>query len=306
MKTKRTRLTRRAYRRKLVMFGVSIFASVALTATGFAAWVLSSDSKQGENGSIHVGAVEDSTVSISNIEFVEGALDSEGNVIESFMFEPEKDDVDGRVIWNVDKPDQFENLGVAIQWDIVNYENAGKVYVEFVIPVTVKNAIDKGYIQLADEKWTLSETAVDATVFENGSEATKNGYVATYVIQNDLAAAKTGENSEGSLSWKVTETAGVKTATFTLQIAFEWGAHFGNENPSVAYDSDTTVKNALNEEKSGESLTNAEVKAELNKFRAMVHGVDYSELDGKSEAEIEELFEDKTVSYYLVINAKVA
>ena len=70
------RLTRKSYRRKLIMFGASIFMSLALVATGFAAWVLSKDAQVQDNGSVEVGKITESNIEIEGITFVK---DDKGN-----------------------------------------------------------------------------------------------------------------------------------------------------------------------------------------------------------------------------------
>ena len=139
------RLTRKSYRRKLIMFGFSVFMSLALTATGFAAWVLSKDAVKNTEGQVQVGAVTEKTIEISDITFTK--KDGNGAAIKSFLFEPAKDDSEGRVRWNgVD----FENMDLTIQWTIVNYQLVGDYYVEFKLPAGIYNAIEEGYITLSD------------------------------------------------------------------------------------------------------------------------------------------------------------
>lgn len=39
------KLTRNSYKRKIILFGVIVFMSIALISTGFAAWVMSQEKK---------------------------------------------------------------------------------------------------------------------------------------------------------------------------------------------------------------------------------------------------------------------
>ena len=44
------RLTRNSYKRKIILFAVFVFISIALISTGFAAWVMSNDATLDANG----------------------------------------------------------------------------------------------------------------------------------------------------------------------------------------------------------------------------------------------------------------
>ena len=43
-------LTRRSFKRKIIAVGVSLFSALALFATGFASWVISSDATREQDG----------------------------------------------------------------------------------------------------------------------------------------------------------------------------------------------------------------------------------------------------------------
>ena len=64
------KLTRKSYRRKLIMFGAAIFMSLALTATGFAAWVLSQDTSVDAGGNGEVGIVSDNELKITDLKYL--------------------------------------------------------------------------------------------------------------------------------------------------------------------------------------------------------------------------------------------
>ena len=137
------RLTRSSYRRKLIMFGFSIFMSLALTATGFAAWVLSKDAVKDTEGQVQVGAVTEASIEISDIIFTD--KDADSNVLDTFLIEPLESDTDGRVRNNgVD----FEDMDLNIQWTVTNYQLVGDFYVSFKLPEGVYKAIKANYITL--------------------------------------------------------------------------------------------------------------------------------------------------------------
>ena len=81
------KLTRNSYKRKIILFGVIVFMSIALISTGFAAWVMSQEKKQSTSGNVTVGAVTE-----GNIEVILDPL-----TVKDFKFEPKESDKTGRV-----------------------------------------------------------------------------------------------------------------------------------------------------------------------------------------------------------------
>ena len=59
------KLTRNSYKRKIILFGVIVFMSIALISTGFAAWVMSQEKKASTNGNVTVGAVTEGNIEIT-------------------------------------------------------------------------------------------------------------------------------------------------------------------------------------------------------------------------------------------------
>ena len=76
---RQARYTRKSYKRKVVMFGLSIFMAIALSATGFAAWVISNDTENAQTGQVTVGAISDRAIEMSAPTFVDG--------IKNFVFD---------------------------------------------------------------------------------------------------------------------------------------------------------------------------------------------------------------------------
>ena len=58
------KLTRNSYKRKIILFGVFVFMSIALISTGFAAWVMSQNAKEEVSGNVNVSTMTDASVSI--------------------------------------------------------------------------------------------------------------------------------------------------------------------------------------------------------------------------------------------------
>ena len=309
-KRKNTRYTRRSYKRKLIVFGVSIFMSLALSATGFAAWVISKDAEKKADGAVEIGAVTEASVEITEIQFLDDKKDPSADARhKSFIFEPLASDTTGRVRY--DGTSEPENLDIEFTWKVSNFQIVGDLFVDFKLPVEVYTAIEKNWIALP-EQFVILDGVEEITVGE-GEKATKSNYkVARYVIQDidqetpkRIDPAGTGDNYvDNILKYDVTKTAeGIITdVTFTMKIAFKWGSVFDSLNPGIYYDKD------YDDLTKGANIEHEKVKATLNEFKATLHGITYNtEFEAKTEAEKAEAYEANPIEkFYIVINAKVA
>ena len=131
------KMTRKSYKRRKIILGVSLFSSVALVSTGFAAWVLASQAEAIESGNITVGTVSDSSIKISNVQFKDDN--------DSFIFEPKEEDTAGRV-----RNDgvNFENLSVTVTGEISPNTYVSSATIEMEVPEGITAAIGKNYLVL--------------------------------------------------------------------------------------------------------------------------------------------------------------
>lgn len=131
------KMTRKSYKRRKIILGVSLFSSVALVSTGFAAWVLASQAEATKSGNITVGTVSDSSIKISNVQFKDG--------LDSFVFEPKEEDTAGRV-----RNDgvNFENLSVTVTGEISPNTYVSSATIEMEVPEGITAAIGKNYLVL--------------------------------------------------------------------------------------------------------------------------------------------------------------
>lgn len=307
--TKNVRLTRRSYRRKLIMFGVSIFMSLALVATGFAAWVLSNDANAKQSGAVELAAVHEESVDISNITFIKDDNSNDREKADQFTFEPLANDKLGRVRY--DGTSHPENLDVKFQWTIDNYPIVGEIFVDFKVPATVYTAITNGWLAL-DMKDGPDDTGFELV----GEESMKNGgstdieyKVLRYYVQTTQGAINAdGSSTDGVVSYTVEKPDDVvSSVTFQMNIKFSWGRVFDGKNPCIYYDtpnSDPTY---------GANIAYKDVKKTLNEFKATLHGLTLEEdfnidtFNGLPESDKASLYEASPIpSYYIVINAQVA
>ncbi len=153
------KMTRKSYKRRKIILGVSLFSSVALVSTGFAAWVLASQAEAEKTGNITVGTVSDSSIKISNVQF-------EGN-IDYFRFEPKEDDTTGRV--RRGKDGSYENLSVTVTGEISPKTYVTGATIQLTVPegITTAASETKNYIALPSCVETPKNLDITSNVVED-------------------------------------------------------------------------------------------------------------------------------------------
>lgn len=202
------KITRNSYKRKIIMFGIMLFVSIALISTGFAAWVLSTQAKKDGSGNVTVGSVTDASFEITFVKISDqyGTQITNENELK-FSFEPTKGDETGRVRWD---GNNCENLVLIFEGTVTNYQYLGTFNVEMTVNDEIKKLATDGYITLP-------------------SCATTGG--------KDIYSTISGASVESGEGISFTDK-GDGTAEFTYKIAFGWGEKFKGQNPSEYYDSD--------------------------------------------------------------------
>ena len=151
------RLTRNSYKRKIILFAVFVFISIALISTGFAAWVMSNDADVNASGNVSVGVVADSSL---GIEFNETEIKGF-----TFQFEPAEGDLTGRV--RLDKETNLsEKLSLEVKGKITNPDILDSLTIQIELPEGVKDAIDANYIVAPACANGAVEVEVDPTTGE--------------------------------------------------------------------------------------------------------------------------------------------
>lgn len=237
---KRIKLTRKSYKRNIIVFGLMLFMGIALISTGFATWVLSQDTSLDQGGNVEVGIVEDKALEIADVKYytVYVGAESEENVeIKkeelAYYFEPQAGDYQGRV--KAKEGDHTEQMTLYI---------VGKV--------SPMNYIDDFNVSL-----TFGDEAQTAQVMA----AVNNKYIVL-----PACAAEGGVNiiEDGVIK----DTATIKEdGTFVIKVAFEWGEHFNYKNPGDYYDNDTA----------GKEIPYDVMKSKLQDLRKCIHGATYDE-----------------------------
>ena len=232
------KLTRKSYKRNIIVFGLMFFMGIALVSTGFAAWVLSQDTSVDAGGNVEVGIVSDNELKITDLKYYTkyDATDPEnekGQNIEvqpnelSFNFEPTEDDTTGNV---KNDGENFEQLSLFIVGKIapMNFIDDFIITMTFDLPAQIQAAVDAKYIQLPE------------------------------------CAAPGGVNiMEAGV---ITDSASIKEdGTFVIEVSFEWGEYFNYMNPGKYYD----------ETDAGKAVEYDDMKAALQNLRTYVYNSTY-------------------------------
>ena len=257
------RTTRRAFRKKLITFGLSAFMCLALTATGFAAWMLSKDAQKSAEGNIQVAAVSEAGIEMSDLAF-------SPSDVTSFKLEPLQNDESGQVRWD---GTNYENLTVGLTWTITNFQNVGNgTFIEFAIPATIQAIVDKNYIALPTEFVEDEEKSGEAyTVYayELPAVSLATGDGGATLPSGDLTI------NSNIISGTYTKTGESVTASFNLTLQLKWGTAFNSKNPSEYFDD-------------GNHNDYATIKNTLNDLKAASHGLDKTTLLNLIKSEINE------------------
>lgn len=170
------KLTRNSYKRKIILFGVIVFMSIALISTGFAAWVMSQEKKQSTSGNVTVGAVTE-----GNIEVILDPL-----TVKDFKFEPKESDTTGRVR---NDGTNFESLTVTVTGTIKNTQFLKEATIKMNVKDAVKQAETAGYIILPE----CANSEVVLTLTESGTNEKKFSYNITFKWGSKFGGENPGE-----------------------------------------------------------------------------------------------------------------
>lgn len=194
------KITRKSYKRKKIVLGVSIFASISLISTGFAAFVIANNADANKDGNVVVGTVKDAAIGFVGVKQSD----------DSFVFDCKIDDNSGRVYYE-DEGNGGERLTITITGGITNPDYLKSGTIKMVVPDSVTAAVAANYIELPDcvEK-EQSLPFTEYTVVE-GDE---------FNTSTDKVAANT------------------KLKKFSYDITFKWGTAFNGMNPGKYFDED--------------------------------------------------------------------
>lgn len=214
------KITRRSYKRNKVTYGIALFTGIALVSTGFAAFVISSATKQSSSGNLDVGITKNNVLKITN------TTDSSQT---SFCFEPVKSTTENDYCI---KPlgTEEEKLSVVLTGKIENASRFKKLTFKMDNHVGASRAIANNYIvgpACYNNEFTLYEK-------DNPSKP-----LVTSALEDGVKLEEDG------------------SYTFKYTVSFSWGSKFQSRNPAVYYTEQLATKS---EEEKANYLSEAEVE----------------------------------------------
>ncbi|MBQ7224477.1 MAG: hypothetical protein IJX06_02860 [Clostridia bacterium] len=196
---KKKRMTRNSFKRKVILFGIMAFMSIALVATGFAAWVIAGDSYKTTSGNVTIGTVTEKSLTVT--------LDSTEADI---AFECQQADVKGRIRKSGSAQ---EALSFVVSGTVTDATFLDTLTVAISMPNSIKKAV--GEEEGANKYITIPKATNELTYLGDGVSAFTGSEDGYYVVDN---------------------ADGTKTAYFRFTVKFGWGEFFGGVNPGYWYD----------------------------------------------------------------------
>lgn len=235
------KLTRKSYKRKKVAFAAVVLGGVALVSSGFAAFVLSANADQKNEGGIQVGTVKNGALTMKVYSY-KSATSEKGDEIateapltkEYFSFDADAKDVEGNKDGNGKKGDEVQNN---VKYEAEEGRKPENLTNTFVIEVTSDTDSLKSFAVSMTTKGTEGfAKPVDAGFVilpdcaADGGITPITNFDAAPALTNDTCTIEkgTGEGGKG-FKW-----------TFTYTVAFKWGKRFNGKNPCYFFDNPET------------------------------------------------------------------
>lgn len=201
------KITRKSYKRKKVVLGVTLFASIALISTGFAAWVISQDATNKPEGNIGIGTVKDGAVDFVGVK----------QSTNKFVFDCKADDDKGRVYFEEDETNKGgESLSVTVSGYIKQPKYFKSLTVSMEVPEAIKTAANE------EHKYIVLPACVTTTQTITPAETNYT------VLESDTELINAGC------------TDGEELLPFSYEIKFAWGKAFKGLNPGIYFDDETS------------------------------------------------------------------
>ncbi len=253
--------TRKSFSRKAIIIIASVFLVISLTATGFAAWLISNDAKAEKPGNVTISNISD--------QILEVTIDTA--TPEKINFGPAKGDTTGNIQYVPTDAEDVESLKVTVKGTVKNFDTMKEMEVSIKVPDSVIKAA--GY-KLNEDGNTYSEDANLPKYIElpAGAQDSKGNYI--------VSGSKVVYTKESKIGEKPVFTVSATEATFEFVIEFKWGALFENENPSLYLDNQVSGKTIdeaelakllaiANEGKTGNQYVKLEAEAKRDILQAM-------------------------------------
>lgn len=243
--------TRKSFSRKAIIVIASVFLVISLTATGFAAWLISNGSGDNVNGNVTVSTVTDASlkVTISN-------KDKLGTI----KFGPQKNDTDGNVRYDSSDADDFENLSVTLEGSVENYKSLDKMYISVKCPDSI----------LAAAGYEWGDAAVGSRTYTYNA---KKAYIAlpAYAMDSEGKDLPLPSGSGRTAKVALTEYTGNEDnkKDFSYTVEFGWGELFNAKNPGIYLDEKFGTTEKLANEEDLLAIANEGISETANQYKTL-------------------------------------
>lgn len=271
--------TRKSFSRKAIIIIASVFLVISLTATGFAAWLISNDAGANKDGNVTVSDISDQILGVT----IDTATP------EKINFGPANGDTTGNIQYVSTNAEDVESLKVTVKGTVKNFNTMKEMEVSIKVPDSVIKAA--GY-KLNEDGNTYSEDVSLPKYIElpAGAQDSKGNYI--------VSGSKVVYTEESKIGEKPVFTVSATEATFEFVIEFRWGALFENENPSLYLDGEVSGKTI-------DETELAKLLAVANAGKAVEN--QYKKLTAEAKRDIlqsmKTLLETGKKTYTIVVNA---
>lgn len=281
--------TRKSFSRKAIIIIASVFLVISLTATGFAAWLISNNANGKGEGNVTASNVSDAILGVT--------IDKAEN-LGTINFGPEAGDNEGNV--RAEDASDVESLAVTVTGKIGNFDTLKQMLVTVNCPDAVLTAAgytwgeneqygSRNYVYHADKAFiALPSYAMDEKGNQLPLPAGGKTEAATYESANGLFTAGDNDNEK----------------KFSVEVKFGWGELFEGNNPGRYLDQETVSEKKLTVSEANKTA----LLAIANGHKGSGITEDYTELSAFAKRDIlnymKSLFGSSTLKYTVVIKAQ--
>lgn len=278
------RSTRRAFGRRALAFGITMFAMITLTTVGFAAWLISTNSTAQADGNIKT-----QTVKQANIKITITNADEHGNLINTsadgtpydIIYAPKADSAGLISFDDSDGNDKPESLEFSFKGKVEQAHRVGSLQFSVKVPPAI---IAAAGLTKSGESWSynpanayiaLPEYAVDndGNPLPKVTNGTWDNSSMTGPITFENISELEGEVlTSGPVTLTAIDDSNVMNFTGT-DFSFGWGARYGMLNPADTFNSDDWIKVAHTGVEKDKTYTTNQIQLELIRLQSAVNGI---------------------------------
>lgn len=223
------KVTRHAFSKKAIMITASLFVTLALITTGFAAWLISSGASDEGTGNITTATIDDARLGLT-VAMAEGK--------DFVCFGPQADDDVPHIMYELPKEgekDDKEVLTATVTGTIKNYDRLEK------FNITIK--ISDKALKAAGYTWTGTNEGESSRTYTYNAE---KAYISLpeYAVDTDGRFLPLPSDTSKTTAPKTisagdsmfTAGANENEKKFTFDVTFGWGEKFKGCNPGKYLD----------------------------------------------------------------------